>query len=64
MIIMEEGDVITRIKVKSAYLKALIDVKELVEEGYTREMLLEWLNERIERKKEEISWITTGNLTV
>jgi len=55
---------ITRLKVKSAYLKALIEVKELVEKGYTREMLLEWLNEKIERKKEEISWITTGDLIV
>ena len=51
---MDEIERTIEVKAKSAYLKALKEVKDLIEEGYTKEMLLEWLNEKIENEMEEI----------
>jgi len=56
---MNEFNEIMGIKIKSAYLKALKEVRELVEGGYTKEMLLEWLNEKIEKEMEELYELLT-----
>ena len=59
LIFMNEFNEIMGIKIKSAYLKALKEVRELVEGGYTKEMLLEWLNEKIEKEMEELYELLT-----
>ena len=48
------------LKVKSAYLKALYEVRDLLQSGYDKAKLLEWLDEKISSLQEEIAEEISG----
>ena len=48
------------LKIKSAYLKALYEVRDLLQSGYDKAKLLEWLDEKISSLQEEIAEEISG----
>lgn len=48
------------LKLKSSYLKALYEVRDLLQSGYDKAKLLEWLDEKISSLQEEIAEEISG----
>ena len=48
------------LKLKSSYLKALYEVRDLLQNGYDKTKLLEWLEEKISSLQEEIAEEISG----
>ena len=48
------------LKTKAAYLRALYEVRDLIQSGYDKTKLLEWLDEKISNLQEEIAEEISG----